>query len=77
MYAAVLSTDFWQAVRCDASDIAHPSPEDIEAAIKALDGMHRTTVTIRGNDEATWRWAAGRAVNMLFMQHSITRVFLC
>jgi hypothetical protein len=52
MYAAVLSTDFWQAVRCDASDIAHPSPEDIEAAIKALDGMHRTTVTIRGNDEA-------------------------
>jgi Immunity protein Imm1 len=48
MYAAMLSTDFWQGVRCDASDIAHPSPEDIEAAIKALDGMHRTTV----NDDA-------------------------
>ena len=52
MYAAALSTDFWQGVRCDASDIAHPSLEDIEAAIKALDGKHRTTVTIRGNDDA-------------------------
>ena len=50
MYATALSTDFWQAVRCDASDIAHPSPEDIEAAIKALDGKHRTTVTITRND---------------------------
>jgi hypothetical protein len=52
MYATALSTDYWQGVRCDGSDIANPSPEDIEAAIKALDGKHRSTVTIRGNDVA-------------------------
>src|ERR1700694_2166654 len=52
MYTNAIVTDLWSGVRCEESSIMNPSWEDIEIAIKRLDGKHRTIVTIKGEEEA-------------------------
>jgi hypothetical protein len=52
VYAKALSTDYWRGTACDGEEIAHPSLEDIKAAITRLDGKYRTIVTIKGDEDA-------------------------
>ena len=50
MYTNRLATDFWEGVRCETNAVLNRSWENIEAAIKNLDGKYRTTVAIEGNE---------------------------
>jgi hypothetical protein len=52
MYVSSLATDLWEDARCENDEVSNPSWEDIENAIRDLDGKSRTIVSLQGEDEA-------------------------
>jgi hypothetical protein len=52
MYATNLTRDFWDCAACRTYLVERPSWRVIEEAIRALDGKHRTLVTIAGGKVA-------------------------
>jgi hypothetical protein len=52
MHVVILRTDLWEGVRCKDDELLNPSWVAIEAAIKKLDGEHRTIATIEGTRAA-------------------------
>lgn len=51
MFVRYLSTDIWDELADEEDDIPAPSWQQIEAAIRALDGKRRTIVTLGGDGE--------------------------
>lgn len=51
MFISALSADEWAGVFNQGYTIEHPSLEQIESAIRMLDGQIRTLVTIEAEDE--------------------------
>jgi hypothetical protein len=75
MYARSLSTDCWQGTESKTNLVSDPSWQDIENAIKDLDGKVRTSAALHGEGEAHLAVGGGSSGRYLVYATSDNRHF--